>query len=155
MAVNNVSLKNLEKGKMFSSSYQPKKRGRKPSIIKKYIKQYDLSKTDVDAVIQTILFNRTVDELNKISSDPKEGGMLPAFVGFILNLIQKSVDKGDPRAISYLLDRIYGKPKEDLDLAVNSTINPQTINNLNTIIQNAISQAEVNKKVIKEVKPKK
>jgi hypothetical protein len=100
----------------FTAENQPKKRGRKPSKLKGLIKKYDLPKQDVDAIIQNLLFDHTVGELEKIASDDEKKSALPAFAAYLMVLLEKSTAKGDIRPFSYLLDRVYGKPTQVLDV---------------------------------------
>jgi hypothetical protein len=121
------------KGNRFSSTNQPANRGRKPSILKGLIKKYDLSKSDVDAIIQNLLFDHTVGELEKIAGDKKQRNALPAFAAYFMNLIEISTSKGDSRALAYFLDRLHGKPKENIDFRGNMDIGPDTLEKLNAI----------------------
>jgi hypothetical protein len=112
----------IGKGHRFSSTNQPANRGRKPSKIKRLIKKYDLPKSDIDAVIQNILFDHTLGELEELAKDRAKQNKLPAFAGYLLALLQKSAEKGDPHVIQYFLDRVYGRPMQAMDVTADANI---------------------------------
>jgi hypothetical protein len=66
---NNKRLNESGKETRFSHENQPENRGRKPSILKKYIKRYDISKGDVESIIECILFDHTFGKLGEIRND--------------------------------------------------------------------------------------
>ncbi|GMO33856.1 MAG: hypothetical protein Ta2B_14310 [Termitinemataceae bacterium] len=120
----------IGKGNRFSSTNQPENRGRKPSKIKKLIKKYDLPKSDVDAIIQNLLFDHTVGELSEIAQDDDKKSALPAFAAYLMVLLEKSTSKGDPRVLSYFLDRVYGKPVQTMDINQPADDLPEGLNDL-------------------------
>jgi len=97
----------------WSSTNQPKgKNGRKPSSVKKYIKDNNLHYDDVAQMAKYILpLNQ--EQLTDLIKDPK--------VPFIIRLFAKSVvedmKKGNLSNIMTLLDRAVGKPKERQELS--------------------------------------
>jgi hypothetical protein len=123
----------IGKGNRFSTTNQPAKRGRKPSKIKGLIKKYDLPKSDVDAIIQNLLFDHTVGEIEKIAKDDAKKSALPAFAAYLMVLLEKSTSKGDPRVLSYLLDRLYGKPTQVMEVSQSSEDLPSSIDELAAI----------------------
>ena len=92
----------------WSKENQPKgKNGRKPSSVKKYIKDNNLNYYDVSSMAKFILpLNK--DQLTKLLQDDK--------VPFVMRLFARSVledmKKGNLNNIMTLVDRAVGKPKE-------------------------------------------
>ena len=93
----------------FSRENQPDNPGRKPSILKKYIKRYNISKGDVESIIECILFDHTFGKIGEIRSDKERLNKLPVFVGYFINALGKAADKGDLRWLENYLDRKFGK----------------------------------------------
>ena len=109
---------NLQNGKetQFSSTNQPPNAGRKPSRLKKFIKDFDVSKDDIDAIIKNLVFNLSYDELKKLYKSLDENGHsnLSAGLAALVSGILHDVKRGDVRVVSLLLDRVYGKSAEML-----------------------------------------
>ena len=98
-------------GKEFSSTYQPKVRGRRPSILKKLDKQYEISVTDRKkwySYLQTL----TVAELEGIINDKA----LPVWQSELARFVYRSVSKNDLSVFRELQDRFYGKSTESIDI---------------------------------------
>lgn len=72
-------------------------------------KQYSLS--EINDVIQTLV-SMTTEQLNAVSSH-KDATILEKTVA---QALKKSLSKGDLVAIETLLNRVYGKPKEKVDI---------------------------------------
>ena len=105
--VNENSLKNL---KMFSSTRQPAKNGRKPSQLKKYIHDNNVSREDVAIMIKNVLFDKSFDELSAMVQDNKTPMVIRLFVKAFLS----DFKKGQLINFNYLMDRAYGSPKQDI-----------------------------------------
>ena len=101
---------NLLKGKPFSSTNQPANAGRKPNIIKKYMKDYDFTKQDIDNIFTTLLLTPKT-ELEKIKRDPKTPAGVAAFISGILH----DIKRGDARVTNQIIDRVHGKAKESVE----------------------------------------
>ena len=112
---------NLDKGK--NTQFQPGQSGnptgRKPSRLKKFIKDFDVTKSDIDALVKNILFNYSFDDLRKLykSLDEHEQSSMSAGVAALVSGILHDVKRGDIKATNSLLDRVYGKPKESMDIS--------------------------------------
>ena len=104
---NENSLKNLN---MFSSTNQPKNNGRKPSQLKKYIKENNVSREDVGLLIKNVLFNKTYDELSILVQDNKT----PMVVRLLIKSFLSDFKKGSLYNFNILMDRAYGTPKQDI-----------------------------------------
>lgn len=97
--------------KRFSSTYQPRIQGRRPSILTKLDKQYMLSMED-QKKWYAYLKSLSVEELEALSADKT----LPVWQSELARFVFKSVAKGDMSIYRELQDRFYGKPKESMDV---------------------------------------
>ena len=104
---NENSLKNLN---MFSSTNQPKNNGRKPSQLKKYIKENNVSREDVGLLIKNVLFNKSSDELLALVQDNKT----PMVIRLLIKAFLADFKKGSLYNFNILMDRAYGTPKQDI-----------------------------------------
>lgn len=115
------------KATQFSSTNQPPNAGRKPNKLKKYIKDNNLSMTDLVWIFQTIISQHTADEVKKMVETRKDdkGGPLNALVwGFLyawLKDCQKGWTGGGINTI--MLDRAYGKVQQEIKHTGNIQIN--------------------------------
>ena len=92
----------------FSSTNQPKnKNGRKPSSVKKFIKDNNLNYNDVSAMAKYILPLKEED-LKKMIKDPKVPFVMRVFASSVI----KDIKNGNLRNVMTLIDRAVGKPKE-------------------------------------------
>ncbi len=96
----------------WSSTNQPKNPGRKPSKLKKYIKDNNIGADDVAAMAKFIL-PMTQEEIVKLMNDPK--------VPMVMKVLAKGV-LADMKGSHYknllaLFDRAVGKPKEKIDIS--------------------------------------
>lgn len=113
--VNEKSLQNL---KPFTSERQPTKRGRKPSVLKKYIKDNDINREDVALMIKNVLFSKSYDELVDILQDNKQPMIIRLFIKSYLN----DFKKGSLINLQYLLDRAFGNPKQEIEVSGNISV---------------------------------
>ena len=111
------------KGTQFSSTNQPAKRGRKPSLIKR------LQETLGDDELKPVLTKRQMTDLMVLMCEmdlPKlqsilEQKDLPILLQVVASAILKSGKNGDMRAILDIYSRAYGLPKQEIDIEQNST----------------------------------
>lgn len=98
-------------GKQFSSTYQPKVKGRRPSFLKQLEKQYEISASDRKkwfAYLQTL----TVTELEGIINDKS----LQVWQSELARYVYRSVAKSDLSVFRELQDRFYGRAAESIDV---------------------------------------
>ena len=91
--------------KQFSSTYQPKNRGRKPSAIKKAIKSNGISAEDIQNCFLYVL-GKTREELQDIVRNPKESIILVAAATAML----KDLSKGSLGNISTVIRKANVDP---------------------------------------------
>lgn len=107
--VNENSLKNLNQ---FSSTNQPKNNGRKPSHLKKYLKENNIGTTDVRHILGGILLRyKTIDQLKDAIKDPKT----PPMIIFPLKALLQDYAKGKLDAYKFLAEYGYGLPKQEIE----------------------------------------
>ncbi|MDR2150110.1 MAG: hypothetical protein LBO67_04715 [Spirochaetaceae bacterium] len=99
----------------FSSTYQPANRGRKPSKLKKWIKENGVSNEDFIALFKSIIATHTIEELEKmIEGDNKK--KLPVIVALCISAFIHDMKTGTLNAANSILDPIMGKPSQQVIL---------------------------------------
>jgi hypothetical protein len=95
--------------------YQPANRGRKPSKLKKWIKENGVSNEDFIALFKNIIATRTVEELQEmVEGDNKN--KLPVIVALCISAFIYDMKTGTLNAANSILDRIMGKPAQQVIL---------------------------------------
>ena len=100
----------------FSSANQPANRGRKPSKLKAWIKEYDVSNADFVAIFKTIIATHTITELEAKVSE-KEMGKLPVIVALCISAFLHDMKTGTLNSANTVLDRIMGKPIQSVNVS--------------------------------------
>lgn len=96
----------------FSSTYQPKNPGRKPSHLKKYLKDNNLGTMDIRHILGSIIPNiNNMDKLKKMSTDES----LPPIIRIPLICIIKDLAKGKMDSLTWLMRYGYGEPKQEIE----------------------------------------
>ena len=101
---NNENLKPIQKGEIRNPNGRPRK-----YVSELRAQGYKLS--EVNDAIQ-VLMSMTIDELKEVYTNPKATVLEKT----IASAIKKSIEKGSLYSIETLLTRVYGKPKEQMDL---------------------------------------
>jgi hypothetical protein len=100
----------------FSSTNQPAKRGRLPSKLKKFCKDNAISKDDVDMVFKNLIFGKTIEELQDMIK-PGKKEKLPVIVVLLISAFIQDMKSGTLKEVNTVLDRIFGKPTQQLDIS--------------------------------------
>ncbi|MDR2494671.1 MAG: hypothetical protein LBD24_05545 [Spirochaetaceae bacterium] len=100
------SIKDEGKSTRFSKENQPENRGRKPSLLKKWIKEYDIPISDVRAVMTNLMFAYTLKEIKEIA-DREEG--MPVGISVMAKGLAADIESGNPKNLEKMLDRSFGK----------------------------------------------
>jgi hypothetical protein len=99
----------------FSSTNQPANRGRKPSKLRKWIKENGVSNEDFIAIFKNIIATHTIEELQEmIDGDNKN--KLPVIVALCISAFIHDMKTGTLTAANSILDRIMGKPTQQVIL---------------------------------------
>jgi len=101
---NEQNLKPFKKGEVANPNGRPRK-----YVSELRAQGYRLS--EVNDAIQ-VLMSMTIDELKEVYTNPKATVLEKT----IASAIRKSIEKGSLYSIETLLTRVYGKPKEQVDL---------------------------------------
>ena len=101
---NEQNLKPFKKGEVANPNGRPRK-----YVSELRAQGYRLS--EVNDAIQ-VLMSMTIDELKDVYTNPKATVLEKT----IASAIRKSIEKGSLYSIETLLTRVYGKPKEQVDL---------------------------------------
>ena len=108
--------KNIGKyGNKFSSTNQPKNPGRKKSQLKDFVKTCNVSSSDVMKVFQHLIFGSTVEELKELVK-PANQGSQPVIVILLVKAFLEDMKNGTLREANTVLDRILGKPIQQLTI---------------------------------------
>jgi hypothetical protein len=93
----------------FTSSNQPKnKNGRKPSILKKYMKDVGISAADITH-INKYIFSLSLDQLKELITDSSQ----PAIVIALAKAVIKDITSGKLNNIDNLLSKAKINPKDE------------------------------------------
>ena len=93
--------------KPFSKENQPKNRGRKPSSLKKFIKDNNLTADDISAAAKYVL-PQTKAEITALQKDND----VPLVMRLFAKAMLKDMTNGYLNNILKIFDRAIGKPKE-------------------------------------------
>lgn len=94
----------IGKGKQFSSTYQPaRKGGRKPNILKK-LKSIGLSHDDIRAILENLIM-ADKKKAQELLADPE----LPLMAVGYLSAMMKDIQKGHSITLEAIMDRLDGK----------------------------------------------
>lgn len=120
------------KNTRWPKGYKPPGSGRKPSMLKKYIKDNNVGILDVVAIFKNILFTYTDDDIKKMAmtgKDPETGEKLAAGIwGFCLAFIADSKRGWSSGGfISHMFDRSFGKTPTEIKTTSDSvsSLNPK------------------------------
>ena len=96
----------------FSASSQPNNNGRKPSKLRRYIKDNNLSALDIVLMVKQF-YGKSREEIQAMASDPKE----PIFISGIAKALLSDFLRGRVDVIAWLTDRGFGKAIEKLEVS--------------------------------------
>jgi hypothetical protein len=110
---NNKRLTEVSKATQFSGNNQPVNRGRKPSKLKKWIKENNVSNEDFIGIFKNIISTHTIEELEAmIEGDNKK--KLPVIVALCISAFIHDLKTGTMTAANSVLDRVMGKPPQQV-----------------------------------------
>lgn len=104
---------NLKRGRQFSSEYQPAKRGRKPSHLKKWLKEDNVSTRDIRQLFSRVISGaKTIADIEALLIDPNT----PPIVLFPLRALLDDFESGKITTLMWLAEYAYGKPVQEQHL---------------------------------------
>lgn len=101
-----MAYKQPPKEHQFTSENQPKKRGRRKSLLKHYITETGVSKQDVEALFKSVLLNHTQPQLEEMLKDRER----PMIVRVLIRAFLEDFRSGSISNIEKILTRAYGAP---------------------------------------------
>lgn len=110
----NINMHNVRT--RFSSTNQPANRGRKPSKLKKWIKENGVTKSDYIAIFNNIIATHTIEELQKMIEGENKN-KLPVIVALCISAFIHDMKTGTLTAANSILDRILGKPMQQMEFS--------------------------------------
>lgn len=103
-------------GNRFTSANQPTRR-KQPSLIRRYIKRNHLvTKADINAIVSTLLFASTENELKAMIDTDDKRNHLPVIVALLIDALLNDLKRGSLKSINALLDRLYGKAAQCVEV---------------------------------------
>ena len=110
--MNNKDIVEVGKKTRFSKDNQPAIRGRKPSRLRKFLKENNLDSRDIQLLAGNLMYKSRA-ELTAIAKDPK----LPILVSGCAAALLKDMSKGTTNSLQWLIDRAFGKALESVHLS--------------------------------------
>lgn len=114
--MNNPNIVEQGKATRFSATRRPKNPGRKPSVLKNFIKINNVSKTDVDLIFKNVIFGSSLEELQEMVK-PGNKEKLPVIVALLISAFITDMKKGTLCEVNTVLDRLYGKASQPVDIS--------------------------------------
>lgn len=143
---------NPETLKKFSSTYQPKRNGRKPNHLKQYIRNHNVSSDDIKTIIGSILVEaKDINAAKKLLEDPKTPFLVKVFLKPLLHdYVHNKTDTA-----KWLTEYGFGKAVQEV-IAQNTNTNIDIQNMTKTeredLKKNILKQLiEKNKDQVKEI----
>lgn len=123
-------------GNRFTSENQPQNRGRKPKVYK-YLKKvvgesvgHELEEQDFKDIMQALIElppSKLKALVRSTEIDPKTGKPMPnkdtpAWIQMLVSHINACIKYGKTDALDFVLDRVFGKPKETIEGNIDGTV---------------------------------
>jgi len=100
----------------FSSTYQPPNKGRRRDKLKEFIDKERLSANDLLTILEGLLMNYSFKDFEDIHNPASGHEELPILVAAYMKAIMTDHRKGTTDTIDRLMDRVYGRPTNPVDL---------------------------------------
>jgi hypothetical protein len=109
----------------FTSSNQPRNNGRKPSKLKAFLKDNNLSAIDI-RLIASNLINLSYSEIETIADDHTK----PILLCGAARAFLRDYKEGTTPTMQWLIDRAFGKPKESIEHTIDiiDKLTPEEVN---------------------------
>ena len=126
----------------FSATNQPQNRGRIPSKLRNFVKDNRISKSDVDAIFSNIIFGSTLEELQDMVK-PGNKEKLPVIVALLISAFIADIKKGTLSEVNTVLDRIYGKAAQSVEVAEKKSDIPDDVNERRELAEQLKKEIEI------------
>jgi hypothetical protein len=109
----------------FTSSNQPRNNGRKPSKLKAFLKENNLSAIDI-RLIASNLINLSYSEIEVLANDHTK----PILLCGAARAFLRDYKEGTTPTMQWLIDRAFGKPKESIEHTIDiiDKLTPEEVN---------------------------
>ena len=94
----------------FTATNQPKNPGRKPSKLRKFLIENNVSREDASVIVRNMLFNYTKEQLEKLENDEKKLLIIRSFARAFL----ADWDHGTLQNLQTFMLWAYGTPKTEV-----------------------------------------
>ena len=121
--------------KKFTSDYRPKNPGRKPSKLKKYIKDNNIGIQDVRLMMKSVLA-MDEDQLKEKLSDPT----VPMMIRLFIRAYMQDFKLGRLDNFNSMIDRIFGKADQNINMNGDMAITQMTPEERKVFIDDYIKQ---------------
>lgn len=139
--MSNPNINEINKATRFSKDNQPANRGRKPSKLKRFIKDNNLSDIDISFMIR-LVFEKNEAQLNELLQNDKIPMLMRLFVKAFLDDFVKG------RLINFeqLMKRAYGEPIQKISFPQDDNEKDLTDEEIDLKIKEILNENEENKK---------
>jgi hypothetical protein len=128
------------KGKAVPISKQPnrgKGAGRKPKLIRKWIKECNVSKDDARRMLKNLLYTFTLKDLNQLQKTEYDS-VCSAEYGMITSIV-KSAKRGDLKLFFEMYDFMFGKEEQKISVTARSA---EYVELKDAILENAVKNRD-------------
>jgi hypothetical protein len=98
----------------FSSANQPGNQGRRPSMLKAWIKESGVSGDDIITIFKNLIANYTLGELKRMVEGENKNN-LPVIAVLGISALLHDMKTGTLTATNSVLDRVIGKPTQHVE----------------------------------------
>lgn len=105
-------------------------------MLKKYIKEINVSRDDVALMMKNVIFNNTLPELMGILSDETQ----PMVIRLFVKAFVRDYKDGSLYNIQTMFDRIFGPPKQEINISGNITVTAMTYEQRQELIDGYIKK---------------
>jgi hypothetical protein len=89
--------------------------GRKPKLVKAWLKECNIERADAVAILKNLLFDRTVDEMNALLENEKDTVSVATYA--LIKAAINAAKKGNYQVIAQMFEFIYGKNLQRVDIS--------------------------------------
>ena len=107
----------IENLKHFTSEYQPANKGRKPSKLRKYIKDNGMGAEDVALLAKNILFSYSEQQLRDLLTDKER----PMIIRLLVRAYLEDFKNGTLINMDKIMDRAFGTPQQSVTVKTELT----------------------------------
>jgi hypothetical protein len=119
--------------------------GRKPKLVRKWVKECNVSKTDAQNMLKQVLFTMTADEINKLREAASDKVSVATFS--LLTAMENAAKRGDFSIIKQMFEFCYGRDDQTITVKDDSRL----VDLKNLLLDKAGQSPEEKDKIIAEL----